>query len=110
MRDLERAHYRLNRRDAALPASVEHKIEVFALTGHVPLHDGEPFEEQNCAALLISAGIMSEGHDLRIDMVLDDAHIAKVQQWLRDIAAVVPAMPTVSKFLEEARASMETVG
>lgn len=120
MRDFKCAHYRLNRRfdepfwdrcrDMVLPASLQRKIEVFSLTGHVPLHDEEPFEEQNWAALLIGAGLMPQGYDPRIDTVPDEAHIAKVQQRLRDIAAIVANMPTVSEFLEKARASMETVG
>lgn len=117
LRDFQSAHYRLNRRfdepfwdgcrEMDLPPSVSRKIELFSLCAQVPLYDDETFEEQNWAALLIGAGIMPERYDPRTDLIPAEAQIAKVQQRLREVAAEVADMPTMSEFLAEVRGSME---
>jgi len=117
LRDIQCAHYSLNRRfdepfwdecrDRTPPESLERKLEIFALTGHVPLYDQEPFEEQQWAALLSAAGIFPKRYDPRIDMAPDDALIQKVQQRLRDIAVAVPNMPSAAEFMKQSREKME---
>ena len=117
LRDIQCAHYALNRRfdeplwdrcrDSALPETLQRKLEVFSLTGHVPLYDDDPFEEQQWAALLGGAGIFPKRYDPRIDVAPDEALIQKVQQRLREIAAVVPNMPSAAEFLKNGRERLE---
>ena len=117
LRDLQCAHYALNRRfdepfwdrcrDRAPPESLKRKLDVFALTGHVPLYDEEPFEEHQWAALLSGAGISPKRYDPRIDAAPDEALIQKVQQRLRDIAVAVPNMPSATDFLKRSRETLE---
>jgi tryptophan halogenase len=117
LRDIQCAHYALNRRfdepfwdqwrDRTPPKSLERKLEVFALTAHVPLYDEEPFEEQQWAALLSGAGILPKRYDPRIDVAPDEALIQKVQQRLRDIAVTVPNMPSAAEFLKRGREKLE---
>ena len=118
LRDIQCAHYAINRRfdepfwdrcrDKRPPETLERKLEVFALTSHVPLYDEEPFEENQWAALLSGAGIFPKRYDPRIDMAPDEALIQKVQQRLRDIAVAVPNMPSAADFLKRSRERLET--
>jgi tryptophan halogenase len=117
LRDIQSLHYSLNRRfdepfwdecrDRTPPKSLERKLEVFSLTGHVPLYDEEPFEEQQWAALLSGAGIVPKRYDPRIDVAPDEALIQKVRQRLRDIAVAVPNMPSADEFLKRSREELE---
>lgn len=119
LRDIQCAHYALNRRfdepfwdhcrDGTPPESLERKLQLFSLTAHVPLYDEEPFEEQQWAALLTGAGMIPKRYDPRIDVAPDEALIQKVQQRLRDIAAVVPNMPSAADFLKRSREGLEVV-
>jgi tryptophan halogenase len=96
-------------RDGTPPESLERKLQLFSLTAHVPLYDEEPFEEQQWAALLTGAGMIPKRYDPRIDVAPDEALIQKVQQRLRDIAAVVPNMPSAADFLKRSREGLEVV-
>lgn len=117
LRDIQCAHYVLNRRfdepfwdecrDRTPPDSLERKLEIFALTGHVPLYDEEPFEEHQWAALLSGAGILPKRYDPRIDVAPEEALIQKVQQRLREIAVAVPNMPSAADFLKHSRERLE---
>ena len=119
LRDIQCAHYRLNRRfdepfwdrcrEMDLPPSLNRKIEVFSLCAQVPLYDDETFEEQNWAGLLLGTGVAPERHDPRTDTIPTEAQIAKVQQRLRDVAAEVAEMPRMNEFLAEVRGSLEAV-
>jgi tryptophan halogenase len=109
VRDFQLAHYQLNRRfddplwdrarDAVVPASLQHKLDLFAARAMVPLYDEESFQEQSWAALFVGSGLMPEGYDLRIDAVPDAMHIETVQQRLRAVAELAKTMPSVDEFL-----------
>lgn len=119
VRDFQCAHYRLNRRfdesfwdgrrDGAVPASLERKIDLFALCGQLPLYDDETFEEQDWASLLVGSGVAPRGYEPRVDAVPDEVQIGKVQQRLRDIAAALAEMPPMSEFLDQALGHVEAV-
>ena len=109
LRDLQVAHYSLNRRfddpfwdsarDAPMPPTLRRKVDMFDARAIVPLNDDESFPEQSWAALLVGCGIDPKGYDPRIDLLPDKAHIAKVQQRLRDVAQLAKSMPSVDQFL-----------
>lgn len=109
LRDFQAAHYLLNRRfddrfwdrvrGAALPPGLKRKVDMFAARAVVPLNDDESFQEQSWAALLLGCGVRPEAYDPRVDGLADEAHIAKVQQRLRDVAELAKRMPSVEQFL-----------
>ena len=109
LRDFQAAHYLLNRRfddrfwdrvrGAALPRGLKRKVDMFAARAVVPLNDDESFQEQSWAALLLGCGVRPEAYDPRVDGLPDEAHIAKVQQRLRDVAELAKRMPSVEQFL-----------
>jgi len=109
LRDFQAAHYLLNRRyddrfwdrvrGAALPPTLERKVDMFSARAVVPLNDDESFQEQSWAALLLGCGVRPEGYNPRVDGLPDEAHIAKVQQRLRDVAELAKRMPSVEQFL-----------
>jgi tryptophan halogenase len=109
LRDFQAAHYLLNRRfddpfwdsarESSKPPTLQRKIEMFDARALVPLNDDESFHEQSWANLLIGCGVIPKGYDPRVDALPDEAHIEKVQQRLRDVAAIARAMPGVDQFL-----------
>jgi tryptophan halogenase len=109
VRDFQLAHYKLNRRfddplwdrarDSEAPASLRHKLDLFAARAMVPMYDEESFQEQSWAALFVGSGLMPEGYDLRVDTMPDAMHIERVQQRLRAVAELAQTMPAVDDFL-----------
>ena len=120
LRDFQAAHYRLNRRfdepmwdtvrNAAPPPSLKRKIDMFSARAAVSLNDEESFHEQSWAALLLGSGIMPESYDPRVDAIPAEAHVARVQQRLRDVAALARQMPPVEQFLGLEQPSPALVG
>jgi tryptophan halogenase len=112
MRDFQVAHYKLNRRfddifwdrcrDAACPATLQSRLDLFAARGHVALFHNEAFDGQSWASLFLGHGLMPESYDPRIDLLPEEEHIARVQQRLQDILALVGSMPSVDDFLASA--------
>lgn len=117
LRDFQCAHYKLNRRfdeplwdrarDAAVPDSLQRKLDLFDSRGHVVVYDHETFEALNWAQIFVGHGLIPKGYDPRIDRVPDEQHIAKVQKRLKDVVAQVRAAPTVEAFLATAAAPPE---
>jgi len=109
IRDFQIAHYKLNRRfdeslwdrarEAPPPASLDHKIKLFESRGIVALYDDESFQEQNWSSVFIGHGLMPRSYDPRVDLLVEQDHIFKVQQRLRDIAEMAKTMPTVASYL-----------
>lgn len=115
IRDLQIAHYRLNRRfdeplwdrarEAVGPATLDTKLTVFRSSGTVPLYDRESFQAANWAAVSIGHGLIPEAYDSRLDQVPQEQQMVTVQRRLRAIADAVNAMPTVEQFLRGAEQS-----
>jgi tryptophan halogenase len=109
MRDFQIAHYKLNRRfddvfwdrcrDAACPAMLQSRLDLFAARGQVALYHNEAFDGQSWASLFLGHGLMPESYDPRIDLFPEEEHIARVHQRLQDIVSLVGAMPSVDDFL-----------
>ena len=109
VRDFQIAHYRLNQRfdqpfwdqarDAAGPASLDAKLELFASRGQVLLYDDESFQQPNWTSIFIGHGIIPASYDPRIDLVPQEEHMAQIQHRLRTIASEVNTMPTVEQYL-----------
>jgi tryptophan halogenase len=120
LRDFQAAHYLFNRRfdeafwdrarDTQPPAGLARKAAMFSARASIPLNDDETFQGQNWAALLTGCGIVPQGYDPRVDALPDHAHVEKVQQRLRDVAALARAMPTVDQFLTVEQPSPQAVG
>ena len=119
LRDFQCEHYKLNRRfdeplwdrarDAAVPDSLQRKLDLFDSRAHVVVYDHETFEALNWAQIFVGHGLIPKGYDPRIDRVPDEQHIAKVQKRLKDVVAQVRAAPTVEAFLATAAAPPELV-
>ena len=112
LRDFQAAHYKLNRRfdaplwdrcrDAAVPQSLQRKLDVFAARGRIPLYDDETFQEQGWESLFIGHGLMPQSYDPRVDAIPEQEHIAQVQRRMKDIVGLVEAMPLVDDFIASA--------
>ena len=113
IRDLQIAHYRLNRRfdepfwdgarEAEGPAGVDERIAIFSASGHVPILPQEPVQAEDWATVFIGHGRVPQAYDPRIDEIPEQEQIARVRQRLRDIAALVETMPTVDEFIAAAK-------
>ena len=109
LRDFQFAHYKLNRRfdmplwdgcrDAAVPETLQRKLDVFTVRGRVPLNDDETFQEQDWESLFIGHGLLPQSYDPRVDAIPEQDHIALVQARLNDIVGLVEAMPPVDDFI-----------
>lgn len=109
LRDFQAAHYCLNRRfddpfwdrvrDTAMPPGLKRKVDMFDARALVPLTDEESFYEQGWSGLLLGCGVIPKGYDPRVDGLPDEAHIQKVQDRLRGVAAIARQMPPVEQFL-----------
>ena len=109
LRDFQAAHYLLNRRfddpfwdrvrEATPPASLKRKIDMFDARGLVPLNDHESFGEQSWAGLFVGSGLVPKGYDPRVDAIPAEMHVEKIQQRLREVAAIARAVPSVDRFL-----------
>ena len=111
LQDFQFAHYKLNRRfdmplwdgcrEAALPETLQRKLDVFAARGRIPLYDDETFQEQDWESLFIGHGLMPQSYDPRVDAIPEQEHIAQVQARMNDIAGLVEAMPSVDDFIAD---------
>jgi tryptophan halogenase len=109
VRDFQLAHYKLNRRfdmplwdrcrEAAVPETLQRKLDVFTARGRVPLYDDETFQEQDWESLFIGHGLMPQSYDPRVDAIPEQEHIAQVQARLNDIVGLVEAMAPVDDFI-----------
>jgi tryptophan halogenase len=111
LRDFQLAHYKLNRRfdtpfwdgarEAAVPETLQRKLDIFTARGRVPLNDDETFQEQDWESLFIGHGLMPQSYDPRVDAIPEQEHIALVQARMNDIAGLVQAMPSVDEFIAD---------
>jgi tryptophan halogenase len=109
LRDFQAAHYKLNRRfdvplwdrcrDAAVPETLQRKLDVFGARGRVPLYDDETFQEHGWESLFIGHGLMPRSYDPRVDAVPEQELIGLVQKRLQDVVSLVEAMPSVDDFI-----------
>jgi tryptophan halogenase len=120
LRDFQAAHYKLNRRfddpfwdaarDAAVPDSLQRRLDAFEARALIVLNDEESFQESGWASLLLGCGLLPTGYDPRIDAVPDEQHIQKVQQRLRDVARVAQQMPKIDDLLLDRAAPAQLSG
>ena len=113
MRDFQLAHYKLNKRfdapfwdrarEATAPDTLAEKVRLFEARGLLPTYDEESFDEPSWAASFLGHGVRPEGYDPRVDKSSDEEHVRRVQGRLREVAALVMAMPTVDQFLADAQ-------
>ena len=119
LRDFQCAHYKLNKRfdeplwdrarDAAVPDSLQRKLDLFESLAQAILYDHETFQQQSWTQLFVGHGLVPKGYDPRIERLPDEQHILKVQKRMKDVVAQVHASPTVDAFLASAAAPPELV-
>jgi tryptophan halogenase len=118
LRDFQLAHYKLNRRfddplwdrcrDLAAPPTLQRKLDVFAARGRVPLYDDETFQEHDWESLFIGHELIPQSYDPRVDVIPEQALIARVQDRLQSVRALAEAMPPVEQFIAGMAAVRET--
>jgi len=109
LRDFQFAHFKLNHRfdmplwdgcrDAAVPETLQRKLDIFAARGRIALYDDETFQEHAWESLLLGHGLMPQSYDPRVDAIPEQEHIAKIQARLNDIVGLVEAMAPVDDFI-----------
>ena len=109
LRDLQLAHYKLNRRfdeplwdhcrDHPVPGTLRRKLDAFAARGRIPLYDDDTVQEQGWESVFIGHGIIPQSYDPRVDAKPEPQQIAEVQDRMARIAELVGAMPPVDEFL-----------
>jgi tryptophan halogenase len=109
LRDFQAAPYLLNRRfddplwdrlrETAKPASLARRTGLFEARAAVALNDDETFYEQGWANMFVGCGLTPTDYDPRIDSLAEEALIHKVQQRLRNVAAIAERMPPVEQLL-----------
>ena len=72
---------------------------LFAARAECPLYDEELFEAHSWTAMFLGHGLTPTGYDPRVDAIPEQEHIRQIQGRLKQIAALVPSLPTVDSFL-----------
>lgn len=113
LRDLQIAHYRLNRRVddpfwdrvRALPAppALEEKLASWSAAGDIIVQPHEALQADDWAAVFIGHGFIPEAVPAGADAFAEEELPARMQQRLRDVARLVNAMPSVEEFIAAAR-------
>ena len=113
IRDLQIAHYRLNRRfdepfwdiarEATGPAGVDERIALFRSGRQAQVHPLEPLQADDWAAVFLGHGLVPDGYDPRVDELPEEERMARVRQRLHDVAGLVRSMPTVDEFIDTAK-------
>jgi len=109
LRDFQMAHFKLNRRfdeplwdrcrDAAVPPSLQRKLDVFSARGRVPLYDDETFQEHSWESLFIGHELIPQSYDPRVDVIPEQELIAQVHDRLQKVRALAEAMPSVEQVI-----------
>jgi tryptophan 7-halogenase len=105
LRDFTIAHYRAGRarkgafweatRTAELPASLAHKLDLYAANGRIHVLDQETFEEVDWAWLLIGSGCLPAAMELQVrDLLakLPPAAADSLRMSVRQVASSMPAL------------------
>jgi tryptophan halogenase len=118
LRDLQLAHFKLNRRfdeplwdrcrDASVPDTLQRKLNVFSARGRVPLYDDETFEEHGWESVFIGHELIPQSYDPRVDAIPEQELIAQVHDRLQKVRALAEAMPPVEQLIAATAAVPET--
>lgn len=110
IRDFLIAHYCLTRRTDSefwrhcaamdVPATLAHKIELFAATGRVALYSEESFQEPSWVAIFLGNGIIPKTYHPLVDFIPEDELGRILGQRRTEIARMADAMPTHQAFIE----------
>jgi tryptophan halogenase len=103
VRDFAILHYKTNSRtgealwDAAraapVPDPLQHKLDLYASRGRVPLYDDELFEAEDWIAVLDGQGIRPRRHDALADAIPEEqilAHAAHIRALILDAVRTMP--------------------
>ena len=120
LRDLQAAHYWLNRRvddpfwdrarAAPAPPALAEKLAAFSATGQIPVQPHEALQADDWAAVFIGHGLIPDGYAPVVDQLPEQDLMAHLQQRLQEVARLVNAMPTVEAFIAAARSRREGSG
>jgi tryptophan halogenase len=119
LRDFQSAHYKLNgrfgqafwdiARDGRVSEGLQLKLQMFEARAETILYDEETFEDGSWAAMFLGHGLVPKAYDPRVDLIAQQDHIAAIRRRLSEIAALVPAYPTVDAFLSATRIPVDGV-
>lgn len=101
LRDFTLAHHHLAGRagPAAIPATLQAKLSLFAARGQVPLYDDETFQAQNWSACFVGHGVIPRSWDPRADAIPAAERDGKFNRLREVVAAELAAMPTVEDYI-----------
>ncbi len=112
LRDFTIAHYRAGRarsgafwaatRTAELPASLAHKLDLYAANGRIHVLDQETFEEIDWAWLLIGSGCVPATVELQVRDRLAKLPVTTVDSLRARVRQVASSMPTHAEFVRHA--------
>lgn len=104
VRDFVIGHYKTNARDGepfwdaargmAVPEMLQHKLDVFASRGRVPIYDDEVFETEEWAALLDGQGVHPRRCDALAEAMPEGVIIQHMIRLHRLIAEAAQSMPS----------------
>jgi tryptophan halogenase len=109
IRDFIIAHYCVSRRpepfwQAAramdIPDTLRNKLDVWRVTGRIPLLDGESYQEPSWAAILLGNGFLPDRHDPLADTLPLEAVRAVMARRREDLARSGRAAPDHQAYLE----------
>ena len=86
-------------RAEAPPQRLAHKLEHYAASGRIELHDHETFEETDWAWLLIGSGRFPDALELQIRLELDKIPPQALGGLRAQVQQVATSMPTHAEFL-----------
>jgi tryptophan halogenase len=103
VRDFAILHYKTNgragdplwdaARAAAVPASLQHKLDLYASRGRVPLYDEELFEAEDWIAVLDGQGVRPRRHDALADAIPEEVltqHAGHIRALILDAVRAMP--------------------
>ena len=118
LRDFTLAHYRAGAsrtgdfwtalRDESMPESLAQRLELYAASGRLNMHDHEPFEEVDWAWLLIGSGCRPATLEQHVRLYLgrlSSQEVAALRQAIQQLSA---SMPPHLAFLRQAAAAART--
>jgi tryptophan halogenase len=120
LRDFTLAHYRAGApragefwsalRAETLPESLAQRLDLYAASGRLSMHDHEPFEEVDWAWLLIGSGCRPESLEQHVRMYLGRLSSQEVAALRQAIQQLTASMPPHLEFLRRQAATAARTG
>jgi flavin-dependent dehydrogenase len=120
IRDFIILHYKINRRtdsefwrwcrDAEIPDTLQHQIELFRSSGLIAQTDPGGFTELSYMSVLLGLGVLPERHNPMVDLLDEQAVRLHFERLRAGIQAAANAMPDHAAYIESLLAPMSGFG